>query len=198
MERVGPFICKAFCYHFPLVSEYGWIVYLYVTVYWKNTSAFWWLHCGSCLSILAPILSKVIAELENVVIQIDIVNTRGREWVFTALCFIWGLRQLLEQYHLCLDQFKSKTFCKAEPCNENYSLHEGHFASRMLSLASVWLDIDRKFEWEMMSKISLVSNKGAFSKCQYVINTLTEIRLLDLLSYPLISTFKTPKSSIIR
>lgn len=139
MERVGPFICKAFCYHFPLVSEYGWIVYLYVTVYWKNTSAFWWLHCGSCLSILAPILSKVIAELENVVIQIDIVNTRGREWVFTALCFIWGLRQLLEQYHLCLDQFKSKTFCKAEPCNENYSLHEGHFASRMLWPLSDWI-----------------------------------------------------------
>lgn len=113
------------------------------------------------------------------------------------------MKQLLEQCQLCTVQFKSKRYysrlcLKHEPCDEKYSLHEGHFASGTLSVAFIWLDIDRIFEWEMISRTSLVGNKRAFAKCRYIINTLTKISLLNLSSHPLISTYKNPQSSIIR
>ena len=83
--------------------------------------------------------------------------------------------------------FKARLFFTSEPCNEKYSFQEGHFAFGTLPVAFIWLGIDRKFEWEMMSKTSLVTNKWAFAKHQYVINTLIKISVLYLSSYPLIS-----------
>lgn len=84
------------------------------------------------------------------------------------------------------DQFETDTSYKSEPSKIKYSLHEVHFASGTL--------IDRKFEWEMMPRISLVSNQWAFSQCQYVINTLAKIGLLDLSSYPWISNLSFENS----
>lgn len=144
---------------------------------------------GFYLSVMASILSKASEELANITIQVDIINSRSRECVFPALCFLWGLSQLLEKCQLWKSQYKSKMHClrlslKHEPCSKTKQnkklLPWSPLCIWHTFYGLYWLDIDIKFEWEMMSRTPLVSNKWAFEKCQYVINTLTKINLSDL------------------
>lgn len=84
-------VSKASCYNFILYSDMDKNLncfFLSVIVDWMP-QYFGDLYCGFWLSVVSSILTKVNVELES--IQINIVNPRGRKWVFTILSFIWEL-----------------------------------------------------------------------------------------------------------